>query len=693
MKVEANLINYDLIEIIRDNFHDFNFEIYVDDNVIFYNIMENDGHKMIIKVEEGKELIGHKVVLKTFNDEIYYLNMNKAVDFNGFDNLYTYEGNDLGPTYTKYETVFKLWAPLAYRVKLLINDHEYEMKRNSKGVFTEIVDGDLDKKEYLYRIYQNGEEIEVIDPYAKSGIANNKKSAVINLDKLDFDTCDESLPKINSYLDAIIYECNVRDMTIDPSTDISSKGKFLGLIEKNRHTKEGNPAGFDYISSLGITHLQLMPVLDFSTVDDLNTSKKYNWGYDPRHYFTLSGSYSLDPNDPYSRLIEFKKLVRSFHLSGIRVNLDVVFNHVYEAKTSIFQKIVPNYYFRRDENNEFMNHSYCGNELATERVMVRKMIIDSLVYLVKTFHVDGFRFDLMGLIDIDTIKIIYERLKEINPSIMLYGEGWNMFTSCYHHEELSTMENAHLLPQIAFFNDRYRNIVRGHGSKASLDEVGYFLGNESYVDGFKFIYLGSSFDVTFPKLFTNVNQSINYFECHDNATIYDVVKTSINSSNPLRIVKKLNKLLLLSFGIPFIHAGQEIGLTKFNHANTYNEGDKFNMFDYSLLDKRMDMAKAFNCYIEMHKEIKIFKCEDLDVIRNNVHIENDGLLVHVSLIDIDEKKTKYHIYLNPSEEGVRVNMPHPVDFFIPKKYRKDFEKHVINVIDISPLQVSIFYEI
>lgn len=686
------LASWDTFIVKMDSYQNIHLDFYYDGRIIATRIIENDGRNLTYHIDEPIEVLGHECVIKTDEFGEFPLIVNNAVDFYDFDSRFTYDGNDLGSIYSETHTDFKLWAPLAYHVSVVINDNEYDMMRIDNGVFSASIDGNFDGARYIYRISMNGKTIDVIDPYGKSSTANGTFSFVINPDRFNMDLFDEYLPEMKSNLDAIIYEANVRDMTIDEHTDINNKGKFLGMIEKGRKTSGGHPAGFDHIISLGITHLQLMPVLDFVTVDEANPGKAYNWGYDPQQYFTLEGSYATDPNDPYSRIREFKKLVRDFHRAGIRINLDVVYNHVYEAKHSIFDRIVPNYYFRRDDDGSFLDHSYCGNELASERPMVRKLILDSVNYLIDEYHVDGFRFDLMGLIDIETMKRVVEIARSKDKFIMLYGEGWDMGSVTSDGSEFATMGNADKLPEVAFFNDRYRNIARGIGSRAALEQCGYLLGNLDFVHGFKFVYMGSAYNVTYPKLF-NLNQSLNYVECHDNATLFDVIKSSTEISDIPRLIKKINKAILLSFGIPFIHAGQEIGLTKHNHHNTYNKGDKFNKFDYSVLDNRYDLVNSLISFIRVRKAIKLYTIEDEELVDERVFMDEVDDLFHITIHDIRDSEPVYHIFINPTNEGKRCPMERAVDYFAPFGYRKTLDKHYLKQVDISPFQVGIFVEI
>ncbi|MBR1581554.1 MAG: type I pullulanase [Bacilli bacterium] len=549
--------------------------------------------------------IDYSICIPSFG--VVPLDVNDAVFFKDFDELYYYEGNDLGANYTKEKTTFKIWAPLASKVVLMYKkNHDdffktFKMNREEKGVYSLTVEGDLDGYLYRYMVTNSGTTNIVTDPYGISSDANSKSSVVIDLNKTKIDLFNDVPPVYKNNINTIIYEFHVRDFTIDNSTDIEHRGKFLALTEEGRKTKGGNPAGLDYLKSLNITHVQLLPVLDYETVDELNTDKSYNWGYDPRQYFTLEGSFSTNPNDGYSRIVEFKKAVSSLHKNGIRVNLDVVYNHVYRYETSVFEKVVPNYYFRRFANGKMCNGSYCGNDFASERKMVRKLIIDSLVFLVKEYGIDGFRFDLMGLIDIKTINLALEECRKLNPNIMFYGEGWDMNTNL-KQEEKATQYNSFKLENVGFFNDVYRDIARG---KQYNLEVGYLLGNNDYKLGFCYAFLGSSYDYCYNKRYLSANQSVNYVECHDNVTLFDFIKIKFgneySNKKALKLINFINGTLALSLGIPFYHAGQEIGLSKQLEDNTYNMGDKYNKFSWSLLDERIDNYHYFKSILSFRK--------------------------------------------------------------------------------------------
>lgn len=588
------------------------------------------------------------------------LDVSNAIDFKNFDTDYYYSGNDLGATYYNDHTEFKIWAPLASDVVLLLrknntfNFQSFVMKRGDYGVYELSLDGDYDGYFYRYKITNNGLTFVTTDPYAKGSSSNGKDSAVINFKKINIDLHNEMLPILKNNYNAIIYETSVRDFTIDPSTTIKNKGKFLGLVEENAKTKKGNPAGFDYLKFLGITHLQLLPIFDFKTVDEDKGFKDYNWGYDPQQYFVPEGSYSLNPNDPYSRIIELKQMVSKLHEAGIKVNMDVVFNHVYDYNNNVFEKVVPNYYFRKTRNGRISNDSFCGDDLDTKRPMVRKMICDSLAFFMNEYGIDGFRFDLLGLMDIECAKAAYKVIKSIKKDAMIYGEGWDMANSL-KSEERTTFLNASKVKDIGFFNDSYREIIRGSvdGSK-----IGYLSGNTNYLEGFKFVFMGSVVDYCFNKKMDNVNQSINYVECHDNSTLYDVLIKNFKDENTiLRIIKLVNATILLSYGVSFIHAGQEIGLTKYGEDNTHNMGDKYNMFNYNVLDSRFCMAQYLKSIIEFKKSLSsslLLTSEEISENTYFINLSNGGVII--KLKKLGPTLNDCIIIINPTNKKINVEL-------------------------------------
>ena len=694
--IHVELTAFNRVEVVFPlNYHIPEFFVYKDGeifNLDYQGIVKTKTSQILIATYPKDIALNHDYYA-IINGKKYFLDTRKAIDFIGFDKRYFYDGDDLGATYKKSYTTFRLFAPLASKVnlRLLLNKTRktIPMIPQDDGTFFVRVNGNLAKALYKYEVTHYGITEEITDPYSKSYDMNSERSAVIDLDQVITKNRRENLPLFDNYLQAIVYETNIRDFTIHPNTNIKHKGKYLGFVEKGRKTKKKIPAGLDYLCRLGITHVQLMPVCSIWTTDDKYPLNKYNWGYDPESYFALEGSYSSNPGDPYCRMKEFRKVVDTLHEKGLRVVLDVVYNHVYEGKLSMWNKAVPNYYFRRDKKNNFYNASGCGCDFASERVMARKMIIDSIKFLLETYDVDGFRFDLMGLIDLETMQKVAKEAKAIKHDVMLYGEGWVMGLDTTD-VELANMGNAKLLPDYAFFNDSYRNIVKGLGGHAKLDDNGYLFGNEAYDNGFKFVYLGSALDVTHPHIFEKISQSLNYVECHDNATLFDNLVASGSDADDqiFRRVKLFNKVLLHSFGIPFIHSGQEIGLSKCGHSNTYNEGDKYNQFDYDVLDERVSLADSFRHYIHQRKSMKIFTLDDKEYIKNHVEFIK---IQKAFMIEIDDEKNDefFKMIVNPSNETIYYSFDTELELYsIDRIDNHSLEKNAM----IFPITMKIFVD-
>ena len=575
------------------------------------------------------------------------LDVSEATTFPDFDKEFYFPG-ELGAICRKDKTTWRLWAPLASSVKLVLlkNDGEisYAMKRGERGVFSLTLEGNFHLQKYLYFVTNNEIGVYAIDPYAKGSIENAKASVVIDSSTFECDFHKEGLPPFQNPLEAIIYEGNVRDLTIDKYSSVQNKGRYLGLIEENRKTIGGHPISLDYLKGLGITHLQLQPLNDFGSVDEEKGFEDYNWGYDPIQYFVPEGSYSSAANNPLSRIEELQKMVSVFHQNGIRVVLDVVFNHVYEYAFSSFEKIVPNYYFRKDRQGKLTNSSGCGDDLSSERMMVRKLIVDSCLFWQKAYGIDGLRFDLMGLIDIQTMEEVAKKTKEIDSSFLLYGEGWNMYIP--NKIQGANMDHCSSLPDFAFFNDVYRENVKS-----------YCAGDLGKQDGFVFSLLGSSFHWGyFEKKFLSPSQSLNYIECHDNATYYDFLSKSFGYSEDekLEIIKFSLACLIFSFGIPFLHMGQEIGQSKFMKENTYNLGDIYNKLSDKLLDSRYEMVQYVSGAIALRKSLDIFKISDPAVLERQIDFErfDAGSLMKVKDLSPSSSYQEIDFLFNPTSDAL-----------------------------------------
>ncbi|MDO4761751.1 MAG: type I pullulanase [Corynebacterium sp.] len=497
------------------------------------------------------------------------------------DNYPVYHG-ELGALYNPEGTTFRLWAPTATDIKLHLPSGVYPLTQGTNGEWETYIEGDYHLAEYLYELtFPDGSTTTTVDPYARSVTANGHSGVVI-----DLHTLIPRSPRMPSFPDpteAIIYEAHIRDLTISPTNGITHKGKFLGLTETGTRTTKGNLSGLDYLTNLGVTHIQLLPVFDFGSVDesgDLSFNAQYNWGYDPVHYNTPEGSYSTNPHDPTSRIIEFKQLIDTLHNHGLRVIMDVVYNHVYDVDTNPLQRTTPGYYFRQTPEGTWHNATGCGNETASERPMMRKFIVDSVVHWARTYGIDGFRFDLMGIHDVDTINAVRAALDDIDPGIIIIGEGWEMGN---HPQGVrgANQKNASLIPRVGMFNDFYRDVVKGNN---------FTIGDSGFVSGGGGDLASKLFDALTP---IDASQNVVYNEAHDNWTMFDkLVGTATLQGASISDIAKRHTLATatqyLARGIVFVHAGQEFLRTKLGEENSYKSPDSVNAFDY---DRAAEFAK------------------------------------------------------------------------------------------------------
>lgn len=571
-----------------------------------------------------------------------------------------YSDQEMGAIYSKKETIFRIFSPLASLGVVHIKDKNTQettlvpLKKNEKnGIFEGVAKGDFEGGYYTYLLKINNEIIEVLDPYAKAVTLLSKTAVIVNPESIKVELNLDKLPPLNSINDAIIYEVSIRDLTSDLNTDVKDKGKYTGFIETGLKTKKGNPVGIDYLESLGVTHVQLLPVFDFQTTNDLHPLDTYNWGYDPCNYNVPEGSFSLDPSNPIQRIIELKNVVASLHQRGIRVVMDVVYNHVFNMETSCFEQACPNYYFKFNQDGVKSDGSFCGNEFESRHLMARKYVVDSCLYWVREYGIDGFRFDLMGLLDIETINLVYEECKKIKPDFIMYGEGWDMPT-VMPTQQRATMNNAKMMPNIGFFNDRYRDITKGKTGHDELFVKGYLCGDTNYIDGFKHVFSGSVLPIAYPPLFISSSQSINYVECHDNNTIYDKLKVCCygeDEATILRRIRLINASTMLASGVPFFHMGQEIGLSKFGEGNSYNLPDKINQFHYDVLDARQDMYKFFIDLVKIRKELKFLRLTKKEDIEKCIRFNTEyGGILKINFIskDIIDPYQDVLIFINPT---------------------------------------------
>jgi len=548
-----------------------------------------------------------------------------------------YEGNDLGVTWTPEKTTVKIWAPTAKMIEFrLYKDgktgeafHKTQLQAIGNGVWSTVLTGDYQGKFYTLKINDGEWLAETPDMYARCVGINGKRGLIYDPRKTNPENWENDKgPALRSFTEAVIYETHVRDFSISESSGIQHKGKYLGFTEENTLTEKGLATGLSHLKELGITHLHLLPVYDFFTVDEEKPLEKYNWGYDPLHYNALEGSYATDPYDGTTRIKEFKKLVQTLHSNGIGVILDVVYNHTYFAKESVFNQTVPGYFYRQKKDGSFSNASGCGNELATERAMVRKYIVDSLKYWADEFHIDGFRFDLMGIYDLKTMKTIRHELDQINHGMLLYGEGWAADQSPMPEEKRAVKRNIPQLPGIAAFNDDLRDALKGnHSSKKTK---GFVSGLELREEAVKFGVVGA---VHHPQIVYDYvesskqpwagdpGQCVNYASCHDNYTLWDKLKSSCPKATDeeLRKMMKLSgALVITSQGIPFLHAGVEFCRTKGGHGNSYKSPDSVNQIDWNRKEEFADVFSYYKNLIEMRKNHPAFRMSQTAQVQNNI---------------------------------------------------------------------------
>lgn len=561
--------------------------------------------------------------------------------FKDIDNKYRYTGNDLGATYKKDKTVFKVWSPLADEAAVLLyhkctDEKPYRrlpMTKSKEGVWSKVAHGDLNGVYYTYQINHDGLIEETIDIYAKTAGVNGIMGMVIDMEETNPAGWDSYEPiKLESYTDAVLYELHVRDFSIDESGHFCYKGRFLAFVEKGLVNDAGDPVGIDHIKDLGVTHVHLMPCFDYQTVDEADYHRpQFNWGYDPMNFNVPEGSYSTNPFNGKTRVAEFKRLIHALHSAGIGVIMDVVYNHTYATADSCFTKTFPKYYYRQWADTEYYaNGSGCGNEVATERFMVRKYIVDSLVYWATEYKIDGFRFDLMGLYDKDTINIIYDTLHAINPNIILYGEGWTGSDSALEYSKRAMKLNARHVPHAAFFSDDFRDTVKGNNfENGDRGYVNGTSGNEEYV---KEVMCGRVKHPQIPNLekyaWTDTpQQTVNYVEAHDNLTLWDKLHYT-NATEPTAVRIQMDKMaaamVFLSQGIPFIQAGQEFLRSKplpggaYDH-NSYNAPDIVNSIKWNRKSEFIDVYNYYKGLIALRKAHTAFRFPTRELIGKNMN--------------------------------------------------------------------------
>ena len=630
--------------------------------------------KYVVTPESALDVNGAYTV--EYDGASYDMTMPNIYSTESFEADYTYTGDDLGATWTAEKTTFRVWAPTASAVSVNLyesgtagtNDliEQLTMTADVNGTWVAEKSGDLNGTYYTYSVTVGGQENEACDPYARTTGVNGNRAMVIDLASTNPDGWEnDSNPNADlTYNDAIIYELHVRDISSDSSSGITNTGKFLGLTETGTTTSGGIPTGIDHIKDLGITHLHLLPIYDYGSVDEskLDTAQ-FNWGYDPVNYNVPEGSYSTDPYNGEVRVSEMKQMVQSLHNNGISVVMDVVYNHVYNAGEFCFNRIVPGYFSRIDDFGIYSNGSGCGNDTASERSMVRKYIVDSVKYWADEYHIDGFRFDLVGLLDVETVNQIVEEVHKDHPSVIFYGEGWSMTTNVTKPgTTMATQTNSAQTPGFAYFSDTIRDALKG----SVFDKnPGYVSGNYGQASIIQMVFKGLSSWCTTPA------QTVNYASCHDNNTLVDRITLSVPDASREDIIKMNNlaaAIYLTAEGIPFMQAGEEMLRTKPNsdgtlNENSYNASDEVNSIKWDTLEDEeyRNVYEYYKGLIEFRKAHPALRLTNAEDVKANV-TSISGLDNHVIAFDIKggvngETADELYIIFNPNNEAQEIELP------------------------------------
>ena len=636
--------------------------------------------------------------------------------FSSFDK-YPTSNKNLWLKYSKEQTTFSIWSPRATAVKLNFyntgNDSDvietFALQDDENGVWSKTIQGDLHGTYYTFQTYINEKwNAETPGIYAKAVGVNGNRAMV-----LDFEATNPTNWKNDKYVDlkspndAIIYELHIRDITIQKEANSSYSGKYLGLVEKGTKSSENVATAIDHIKEMGITHVHLLPTFDHYSIDETNLDKpQFNWGYDPKNYNVPEGSYSTNPFDASVRIKEFKMMVKAFHDAGIGVILDVVYNHTGKTETSNFNLENPEYYYRFKKDGSYSDAAACGNETASERTMMRKFMIESVKYWTKEYHLDGFRFDLMGIHDIETMNLLAEKVKKINPNALIYGEGWTAADSPLPKEKRALKKHTYQMPQIAAFSDDIRDGIKG--SVFDDKSTGFVSGAKNKEESIKFGIVGSINHSQIDYKAVNYSdapwtnepwQAINYVSCHDNHTLYDklmVSKPNATKDKMKAMHKLATAIVLTSQGTPFLHAGSEMMRTKFGEHNSYKSPDSINQIDWNLKVNNADVVAYYKNLIKLRKEHPAFRMPTAKMVQENLEFmkTEDGLISYQlkSNANNDSWKNIYVIF-NAQKKTInyKLNKTWRIAVFKDSFYL-DKEKSVSKNIKIPGISMLVLYQ-
>ena len=634
------------------------------------------GEEFVYLMTLTEELDPFKSYTITYDGSEYKVSIPSVYSTEAFEAEYTYTGDDLGAVWSKDSTTFRLWAPTAESVTLRLFEsgksyvddltEEIEMTPDVNGTWVATKSGDLNGVYYTYSVVIDGVKREACDPYARTTGVNGVRAMVIDLDSTDPEGWEnDANPHAGETInDAIIYELHIRDLSVDSNSGITNAGKFLGLTETGTKTPNGVSTGLDHIKELGVTHLHLLPIYDFGSVDETHTTASFNWGYDPVNYNVPEGSYSTDPFNGEVRVAELKQTVKALHDNDISVVMDVVYNHVQDGGNFCFNRIVPGYFSRINDDGSYSNGSGCGNDTASERSMVKKYIVDSVCYWADEYHIDGFRFDLVGLLDTETINEIVTEVHKDHPDVIFYGEGWTLGTNLTKEGyTLATQPNSPLTPGFAYFNDTIRDGLKG----SVFDDLdkGYASGKTGMEETIARCFLGADTWCTSP------SQTINYASCHDNLTLFDHLQTARPEASKEDLIRMNNlaaAVYMTAEGVPFLQAGEEMLRTKVNsdgsfNSNSYNSSDEVNSLKWGDLEDEayaqvFEYYKGLIAFRKAHGALRLTTAEDVASAVSAV----DGLDANVIAFDIQggingETAEELFVIFNANEASTTVTLP------------------------------------
>lgn len=573
--------------------------------------------------------------------------------------------------YTPEKTSFELWAPTAESAVVRLYDgdeltEEIAMNRAEYGLWRAEVMGDKKGMYYAFQVTVEGNTLkETAGIFARALDVNGNRGAIIDLRDTDPEGWNEDKSPEVDPTETVIYEMHYRDMTAHESAGSSNPGKYIAMAEHGTRSHEGLSTGIDHLREMGVTHIHLLPTADFGSIDESRPTDQYNWGYEPKNYNAPEGTYSTDPADPEARIRELKTLVKAMHDAGLCVVLDVVYNHTTSTENCGFELTVPGYFYRMREDGTFADGSGCGNETASEKPMMRKYMVESLEYWVKEYHIDGFRFDLMAIHDIETMNLIRSRLEALNPDILLYGEGWAASAPLYDESKLAFKRYTYQMPGVAAFSDDIRNALRG---TLDLSQGGFIHGVEGNKEALKFGIVGGveHHEVNHSEAAwcAEPRQHISYVTCHDDHNLRDRLEhlsPDASEEELLKMAKLAHFGVFTSQGVPFIFCGEEMYRSKRGEKNTYNMPDEYNAIDWALKSQYSDLVEYCKGLIAMRKEHPAFSLGTAEAVREHLSfIESDNEAAVGFVLDnlegIDSAK-RIVVLMNGSREGVEFDIP------------------------------------